>query len=87
MILLLLLGLGILLYPTISNLWNEYLHHRMIGNYEAEVAQLPDETKNQLMSDAVEYNRQHTRNTVTDAFESENEYIMLKQLGFYKDKQ
>ena len=75
-ILLLLLGLGILLYPTISNLWNEYLHHRMIGNYEAEVAKLPDETKNQLMADAVEYNRQHTRNTVTDAFENENEYVL-----------
>ena len=76
MILLLLLGLGILLYPTISNLWNEYLHHRMIGNYEAEVAKLPSETKEKLMADAVEYNRQHTRNTVTDAFEDENEYVL-----------
>ena len=51
-ILLLLAGLGILLYPTISNLWNEHLHYKLIGNYEAEVAELPDERKEQLMADA-----------------------------------
>lgn len=75
-ILLMLIGAGVLLYPTISNLWNEYLQHKMIGNYETEVAQLTDEEKKKLLEEAREYNRQHTTNVIMDAFDEENDYVL-----------
>ena len=75
-ILLLLIGLGVLLYPTISNLWNERLHQKMIGSYEEELAELPDERKNELLEEAREYNRQHKQNVIMDAFGDENDYVL-----------
>lgn len=75
-ILLLLIGLGVLLYPTISNLWNERLHQKMIGSYEEEVAELPDEKKNELLEEAREYNKHHTQNVIMDAFGDENNYVL-----------
>ena len=71
-----LVGLGVLLYPTISNLWNEYLHYRQIGSYEIEVSQLPDERIAQLKADAIEYNSQHDKNVIMDAFNDENQYVL-----------
>lgn len=75
-ILLLLIGLGILLYPTISNLWNERMQSKMIGSYDEEVAKLTDERKNELLEAAYEYNAQHTHNVIMDAFDEENEYVL-----------
>ena len=75
-ILLMLIGLGILLYPTISNLWNERLQSKMIGAYEEEVAKLTDERKNELLEAAYEYNAQHKRNVIMDAFDENNEYVL-----------
>lgn len=75
-ILLLLIGAGIFLYPTISNFWNEYLHHKMIGDYTGEVAKMTDEEKNRLLEEAREYNRQHKTNVIMDAFGDENEYVL-----------
>ena len=75
-ILLLLIGIGILLYPTISNLWNERLHAKLIGTYEEEVAKLYDEKKSELLQQAYEYNAQHDRNVIMDAFDENNEYVL-----------
>lgn len=75
-ILLMLIGLGILLYPTISNLWNQRLHSKMIGSYEGEVIKLTDEKKHELLEAAYEYNAQHTHNVIMDAFDEENEYVL-----------
>lgn len=75
-ILLMLIGAGILLYPTISNLWNEYLHHKLISGYTEEVEVLSPEVKSELLEEAREYNRQHKVNTIMDAFGDENEYVL-----------
>lgn len=75
-ILLMLIGAGILLYPTISNLWNEYLHHKLISGYTEEVEELSPEVKSELLEEAREYNRQHKTNTIMDAFGDENEYVL-----------
>lgn len=75
-ILILLIGAGILLYPTISNLWNEHMHHKMIANYDGTVAKLSDEEKNRLLEEAREYNRQHKVNTIMDAFGDDNDYVL-----------
>lgn len=75
-ILLMLIGLGVLLYPTISNMWNEYLQFRQIGNYETEIEQLPNERIIKLLEDAREYNAQHDKNIIMDAFDDENQYVL-----------
>ena len=48
----------------------------MIGSYEEEVAELPDEKKNELLEEAREYNKQHTQNVIMDAFGDENDYVL-----------
>ena len=75
-ILLMLIGAGILLYPTVSNLWNERLHHRMITEYDGEVEQLPDAEKARMLEEAREYNAQHTHNVIMDAFDDGNDYVL-----------
>ena len=75
-ILLMLIGLGILLYPTISNLWNQRFQAKMINSYEDEVANLTDEKKHELLEAAYEYNAQHKHNVIMDAFDEENEYVL-----------
>jgi hypothetical protein len=47
----------------------------MISNYETVISELPDEKKAELLEAAYEYNAQHTRNVIMDAFDEENEYV------------
>lgn len=75
-ILLMLIGLGILLYPTVSNLWNEYLHFKQIGNYEEEIRALDKSEIERLLAEAKEYNVQHNHNVIMDAFDKNNEYVL-----------
>ena len=71
-----LIGAGILLYPTVSNLWNERFHHMMISAYDTEVEQLPDAEKARMLEEAREYNAQHTHNVIMDAFDDGNDYVL-----------
>jgi sortase A len=75
-ILLLLIGLGILLYPTISNLWNEYIHFVSIGHYEETVTELDTAEIDRLMAEARDYNANHTKNVIMDAFDDDNQYVL-----------
>ena len=75
-ILLMLIGLGVLLYPTISNLWNEYMHFRTIGTYENTVSEMTDEEISEYIIAAREYNANHKTNQIMDAFNYENEYVL-----------
>lgn len=75
-ILILLVGAGVALYPTFSNLWNERLQARTIGTYEEAAAQLSDEQKTRLLEEAREFNAQHLRNDIVDAFDENNEYVL-----------
>ena len=62
--LLLLIGIGILLYPAASNLWNEYRNNTLATQYTKAVEQLPDEKQVALYEEAVAYNQQHTVNNI-----------------------
>jgi sortase A len=52
-----LIGLSILLYPTVSSYINERNHSRVIAEYDAALAGMDDETTNALLEAAREYNR------------------------------
>ncbi len=53
----LLVGLSVMLYPTISNWWNSKVQSRAVANYEEVVANLDDGMSEQMIEEAYEYNR------------------------------
>lgn len=57
LIVILLAGLSLLLYPTVSDYWNKFHQSQAIASYAEAVADLDDETYEQLWSEAVEYNQ------------------------------
>ncbi len=56
LIIVFLVGLSLLLYPTISDYWNSLHQSRAIAEYAEEVANLDDELYAKLLSDAQDYN-------------------------------
>lgn len=56
MVLALVVGLSLLLYPTLSNWWNSFRQSRVVSSYVGEVASLDDETYERLLSEANSYN-------------------------------
>lgn len=49
-------GLSLFLYPTVSNLYNQYLNHKLIGDYEAAFNDTTPEELNEAMADALAFN-------------------------------
>jgi sortase A len=49
-------GLCVLLYPTMSNLWNQHRQNRLIDNYTNTVAELREDEKSDVRSAAEAYN-------------------------------
>lgn len=70
------IGLGVLLYPTFSDWWNQRREASLITEYKTVIAQIDDDTYRLMMDDARAYNAQHLKNTFTDAFEGEEGYIL-----------
>ena len=57
LILVLLAGLSLLLYPTVANFWNSMHATRAIASYAEQVANMDDSEFEQMYLDAVEYNQ------------------------------
>lgn len=53
----LLAGVGLLAYPTVSDWWNSFHQSRAIANYIEAVQGLSPEEYNSIWNDAVEYNK------------------------------
>lgn len=68
LILMLLLGLSLLLYPTFADYWNSLHQTRAIATYAEEVAVLDDDKYIELWEDAIAYNK-----TLS---EKENQYFV-----------
>lgn len=69
MILLFLVGLSILLYPTISNLWNSYRDSQLISDYNSSIStNASSEDLERMWKAAEEYNKQLQQESVPDAF-------------------
>lgn len=49
-------GLSLFLYPTVSNLYNQYLNQKLIGDYESAFENATPEQLNQEMTKALAYN-------------------------------
>lgn len=57
LIVIFLVGLSLLLYPTISDYWNSLHQSRAIGSYIEDAAALEDDTYEQILADARSYNQ------------------------------
>lgn len=56
LLLILLMGLSLLLYPTVSDYWNSFHQSRAIASYAEAVADLDDGMYEKMWQEAVEYN-------------------------------
>ncbi len=56
LILVFVMGLAILLYPTVSNLWNSRVQSHAIVNYQTAVAQLSQQDYSEVFAEADKYN-------------------------------
>lgn len=56
LLLILLTGLSLLLYPTVSDYWNSFHQSRAIATYAEAVAELDDGMYEKMWQEAVEYN-------------------------------
>lgn len=79
LILVFLVGLSLLLYPTASDYWNSLHQSRAITEYAEQVANLDDDTYEQFWQDAESYNQ--TLLTKSDRYElSEEEQAEYESL-------
>lgn len=60
LILVFLIGLSLVLYPSVSNWWNESHASKVISDYSELVAELEDDEYEQLWADAIAYNASRT---------------------------
>ena len=70
-----LLGLLVLLYPTLSNVYNNLRNQSLITDYENNVSNISEKDYTDMLNKAIEYNKQHTNNVFVDAF-TNDEYIL-----------
>lgn len=73
-IVVLILGLGILMYPTISNMWNEHRQRQLMTGYSKSVAMLDNLEETKIISDARAYNRTLIGTKIPDAFADHEEH-------------
>ena len=73
----LMIGAGILFYPTISSQWNKYRDSLLLSEYNSRVGSYSEDEYREVWEAAKAYNDQHVTNYIMDAFdESAEEYIL-----------
>lgn len=80
LILILLVGLSLLLYPTVSDYWNSLHQSQAIASYAEQVAEIDHDTYEQLWADAQAYNKslleKPSRYDMTDEDREEYESLL-----------
>lgn len=78
-----LIGLSLLLYPSLSNYWNSFHASRAVASYSEEVANLDEEEYRKMLEAAKEYNQElfGRGNRYTLSEEQEKEYNSLLNIG------
>lgn len=73
------LGLSLLLYPTVSNMWNNRHMSKVIEDYQNTVEQLDKKDYDKIWSDAVKYNQEMAKHPM-NFIPSEEEMKRYKQI-------
>lgn len=67
-----LIGLGVLLYPTVSNMWNNYRQSQLITSYDKVISEMEEEDFTAEWKLAEAFNEKHEKNNIyADAFGAE----------------
>lgn len=76
LVLVMLIGLGIIAYPTFADWWNNFHQSRAIAGYVEQVAQMDPETFERMWKEAEEYNERllHKSNRFVLSEEEKKEY-------------
>lgn len=69
-------GAGVFLYPTVSDMWNQYRNVRLVSRYDEAVTDLSDNEYQKLWNEAKEYNTEHPVNSIVDAFGEKDDYVL-----------
>ena len=73
-----LLGLSLLLYPSFSNYWNSFTSSKAIGSYADQVASMDEDRYQRIWESAYAYNQALTTRT--------NQYILTEEMnGEYQE--
>jgi LPXTG-site transpeptidase (sortase) family protein len=85
-ILALVVGFSILLYPVLSNLWNDYRAKQLTTSYQEKVARLEEDRQANMYEEAIAYNESLKDVEVPDAFSvrdgiEDEEYEALLNTG------
>lgn len=71
-VLIFLAGIGVLSYPLVSSVINNYVSRSSVEEYTKKVAQLPDQKTEELIEEAKKYNNSLSNNLIlTDPFDQE----------------
>ena len=71
-------GAGVFLYPTVSDMWNQYRNVRLVSRYDEAVTDLSDNEYEKLWNEAKEYNAEHPVNSIVDAFGEKDDYVLTQ---------
>ena len=71
-------GAGVFLYPTVSDMWNQYRNARLVSRYDEAVTDLSDNEYQKLWNEAKEYNAEHPVNSIIDAFGEKDDYVLTQ---------
>lgn len=71
-------GAGVFLYPTVSDMWNQYRNARLVSRYDEAVTELSDNEYEKLWNEAKEYNAEHPVNSIADAFWEKDDYVLTQ---------
>ena len=85
-ILMIVVGLGIILYPLISNQLSKMNYQKVIDNYQNTVHQKKNSQNEQFINEARAYNHALTSTNIVDVFqnpksESSNEYLSILNIN------
>ena len=69
-------GAGVFLYPTVSDMWNQYRNARLVSRYDEAVTDLSDNEYEKMWNEAKEYNAEHPVNSIVDAFGEKDDYVL-----------
>lgn len=85
LIVIFIVGLGVLLYPTVSNWWNSFHSSRAISNYAERVANINEDEYNKLLESAYQYNKSLLEKPSQYSMSSADQAEYNSQLDFEGD--